>query len=296
MTGTAPSPEGTYAGSTQAASSPPVWEIVVPVLVGVLLLLVCAFLLFRRRRKRLHSTTQLPDGEKLDLAASSASSRELPKHVPSDGTASDKADTAVSAQHRDPLPDPATRAATDAAAHAAPAQNGSAALIAGTPGQAKPRSLFWNVDQKGPDDSAARLKPAIPDEESAPLPVPAQDLQHPSQIAADVRVLAIPDPARDEVRADQERAFAKFAGASGAARPSDAQPSEPAASSTTVPGANATADGDLRSQLSLLRRRMQEQQQLIDQMRAERLAEEQRERADTRSEPESDAPPAYEGE
>jgi hypothetical protein len=228
----------------------------------------------------------------MDLAGSSALSRQLP----SDGTASGGADTAVSAQYRDPLPDPASRAATDAAAPTTPAQTGSAALVAGTRGQAKPRSHILNLDQKGRGNSPARPGPAIPAEESAPPPALTPDLQRPSQPPADVRVLAIPDPARDEVRADQERAFAKFAGPPGAARSSEAGPSGPAASSATAPVANVTADGDLRSQLSLIRRRMLEQQQQIDQMRLERLAEEQRERADTRGEPGLDAPPAYEGE
>jgi hypothetical protein len=299
MTGTASGPAGTDPASSQAASSPPVWEIVVPVLLGVLLLLACAFLLFRRWRRRLHNRTshaQNLDGEKMDPVASSALSRELPKHAPSDGTVSDEADTAASAQHRDPLSDPTSSAAMDAAAHTAPAQSGSAAPVIGTRGQAKLRSPFWNLDQKGSDDSAARLKSAVPDRENALLAASAPNLGPPSQTVSDMSVMAIPDPARDEVRAAQERAFAKFAGAPGAARTSEAQPAEPATSSTATPGANATAENDLRSQLSLIRRRMLEQQQQIDQMRAERLAEEQRQRADTRSEPGSDAPPAYEGE
>jgi hypothetical protein len=224
----------------------------------------------------------------MDLAGSSALSRQLP----SDGTASGGADTVVSAQYRDPLPDPASRAATDAAAPTTPAQTGSAALVAGTRGQAKPRSHLLNLDEKNHGDSAARPGPSIPVEESVPPPALTPDLQRPSQPPADERVLTIPDPARDEVRADQERAFAKLAGERGA-RPSEAGP---AAASSTAPGASATADGDVRSELSLLRRHMREQQQQIDQMRLERLAEEQRERADTRGEPRLDAPPAYEGE
>jgi hypothetical protein len=239
----------------------------------------------------------------MDLAVSAEPSGhgELPTHIPSDHAAHGEAQTAVAVQHPNPLPDLRLRTTRDIVADAAPAVNPYPALR--TRGHAMSRSIIGDLDQSGADVSAdGRPKLVVPYEEStrSPLPAPVSDLEQASQTAADVRVLAIPDPARDEVRAAQERAFAKFSGASEAHRSELAATSRTAqaanTSSTTNTAADATKSGDLRGQLSLLRRRVLDQQMQIDQMRKERLAEEQRQREENHSEPESDAPPAYEGE
>jgi hypothetical protein len=141
---------------------------------------------------------------------------------------------------------------------------------------------------------------AHPRRDIAFLPSSAPDAEQASKTATDAGVLTYPDPARDVVRDAQERAFAKLGHSSAHARAAESAAvvgpaaSTPALSSTTA-AAGATAGDDLRGQLSLLRRNMLEQQLQIDQMRAERLAEEQRQQADARSETASEAPPAYEG-
>jgi hypothetical protein len=275
----------------------------VPALVGVLVLLICAVMVLHRRRRRLHGTTQPSDAEKMDLAASAEPSGpgELPTHIPSDHAAHREAQTALAVQHPNSLPDLRLRNTTDTVADAAPSVNAHLALC--TRGHAMPRSIIGDLDQSGADVSAdGRPRLVVPYEEStqSPLLAPVSDLEQASQTAADARVLAIPDPARDEVRAAQERAFAKFSGASAAHRSELAATSRTAqaadTSSTTNTATDATKSGDLNSQLSLLRRRVLDQQMQIDQMRTERLAEEQRQREDSHNERGSDAPPAYEGE
>jgi hypothetical protein len=102
-------------------------------------------------------------------------------------------------------------------------------------------------------------------------------------------VLSMPDPARDVVRAEQQRALDKLAREQQQRAPA-AQPEDPFADGH-VPGS------DLRSQFSLLQRQPLEKQAQLNQMTlvAERLAhrEEQRERGVAPRSVTLDVPPAY---
>jgi hypothetical protein len=275
------------------------------VLAGVLALVICALLVFRCRRRRLHHAMRRAhplDVEKTNSETPSGSSLGLLSHAPNDHAASGDAHTAMATPRQSPPPGLSMHSTTVTAA--APVSNDPSALVASTRTQTMPRHLFWNLTPKGSDDRAAPSRPTVHDEESTPPPVPVAHVEQPSQTRANVRALVIPNPAWIE-RAARKRALVDLIAAPAGGSASEAQRTEVAVTPDTVASAptpstppavaaDATTESNLRSQLSLIQRRVLEQQLQIDQMRAERLAEEQRLRvAETRSEL---GPPAYEGE
>jgi hypothetical protein len=271
------------------------------VLAGVLALVICALLVFRCRRRRIHHAMRRAhplDVEKTISQTPSGSSITSLTHAPNEHAASGDAHAVTAAPSQSPPPGLSVCPTTATAA----VSNDPPALVASTHTPTMPRHLFWNLSPKGSDERAGPSRPTVHDEESPPPPVPVAHVEQPSRTTANARTLVIPNPAWIE-RAARKRALMDLIAAPAGGSASEAQRTEVVATpdtvtsaptpSTPAAAADATTESNLRNQLSLIQRRMLEQQQQIDQMRAERLAEEQRLLAETRSEL---GPPAYQGE
>jgi hypothetical protein len=253
-------------GIAALRAAPPTWKIAVPAALGGVVFVLCVFVglrvrQHRRRRRQLDERhTTILDLEK-DEEAQSADSALEP------------------ASQESSMPAPQ--------------------------GPTKPRELAWNRRSKEQEETR----------DSAPAG--RRDSLPPSLGTAVGTVLSIPDPSRDVVHASQLRALEKLGRERQQRAPAN-QPEDPfidladanlpspelasvsapvsptdADSSTVVNG--DTADLDLRSQVSLLRRRLLDQQVQLTQVTlvAERLAEEQRERGSGPTGVVHDVPPAY---